>query len=59
MDGMTSPFHIKMQVLQKKLKARTRPDGSARPGFEQNVAVLRAEMAIVNDMIESSKENKA
>lgn len=56
---MSSPFHTKMAILQKKLKARTRPDGTARPGFEQNVAVLRAELSIVNDFINAAKENEA
>lgn len=56
---MTSPFHMKMDSVQKKLKARTRPDGTARPGYEQNVAMLRAELAILNDLIDATKENEA
>lgn len=34
----------RFEKLAERLKARTKSDGSPRPGFEQNVTQLRAEM---------------
>jgi hypothetical protein len=37
-------FQRRIDQLAHRLKARTKADGTARPGFEQNVAALRAEI---------------
>lgn len=55
---MISPFQMKIQSIERKLKARTRPDGTPRPGFEQNVAVLRAELEMISEKIQAAKENQ-
>lgn len=49
---MTTALETKMQKLEKALKARSRPDGSAKPGYERNVAQIRAEMSIMSSRIE-------
>lgn len=41
----------RLESLKKKLKARTRPDGSPIKNFEQNVAALKDEI----DELESYK----
>lgn len=41
---MTTHFERRMDILAQRLKARTKHDGTPRPGFEQNVAQIRAEM---------------
>jgi hypothetical protein len=35
----------RIDVLQRKLKSRTKHDGTPLPGFAQNVAMIRAEIA--------------
>jgi hypothetical protein len=46
---MSTPQERKMEKLAKLLKARTRHDGTARPGFESNVALLRAQLEQLNN----------
>ncbi len=41
---MTTRTERRMEVLAEKLQHRTRADGAPAPGFEQNVAAIRAEM---------------
>jgi hypothetical protein len=56
---MTTQAERRMEKLQQRLKARTRHDGKARPGFEQNVATIRAEMEMLSTraaMIADSEE---
>lgn len=52
---VTHPLEQKMNQLQRKLKARTRRDGAASPGFEQNVAAIRAEMELLSGRIEYAR----
>jgi hypothetical protein len=40
----------RIDKLQQKLKARTKHDGSPRPGYEQNVAAIRAEIETILNM---------
>lgn len=42
---MTTQAERRIEALQRKLRARTRNDGSPLPGFAQNVATIRAELA--------------
>lgn len=39
----------RVDVLMAKLKARTKPDGTPKTGFEQNVAVIRAELEQISE----------
>lgn len=41
---MSTHIERRMDVLAQRLKARTKHGGTPRPGFEQNVAQIRAEM---------------
>lgn len=34
----------RIDILARRMKARTRHDGTALPGYEQNVASIRAEI---------------
>jgi hypothetical protein len=42
--------------LVKRLRARTKANGDPRPGFEQNVASIRAELEMISHRIEYVKE---
>lgn len=42
---MTTNVERRMDVLARRLKARTQRDGTPMPGYEQNVAQIKAEMA--------------
>lgn len=44
--------------LEARLKARTKHNGDARPGYEQNVAVIRAEMAQITERIQYVKDQQ-
>lgn len=39
----------RLQDLENKLKARTRPDGTALPNYGSNVAALRKEIAALKE----------
>lgn len=41
---MTLPVTERIDKLAKRLKARTQRDGKPLPGYEQNVAQIRAEL---------------
>lgn len=41
---MSTAPERKIEKLQRLIKARTRHDGTARPGFESNVASLRSQL---------------
>lgn len=41
---MKTYIETRMEKLQQRLRGRTKADGTALPGFEQNVATIRAEM---------------
>lgn len=45
------------EKLLDKLKARTGRDGRARPGYEQSVAMIRAELQIAEEIVEGVKHN--
>lgn len=38
----------RMELLQRRLRARTRADGSPQHGYEQNVAAIKAEMELIS-----------
>lgn len=42
---MSTYEETQLDKIQRLLKARTRADGKARSGYEQNVATLRAQLA--------------
>ena len=46
MDGALNRRH---QALLAKLKARTKPDGSPKPNYAENVAAIRAELAMLQE----------
>jgi hypothetical protein len=39
----------RVETLTAKLRARTKPDGSPKTGYEQNVAVIRAELEQISE----------
>lgn len=41
---MSTHHERRMDKLQQRLKGRCRADGTPRPGYEQNVAQIRAEL---------------
>lgn len=41
---MTSYVSQRIDKLEQRLKARTKRDGKPLPGYEQNVAAIRAEL---------------
>lgn len=41
---MTTYQEHRMNILERRLRGRTQRDGKPMPGFEQNVAAIRAEM---------------
>lgn len=43
------------QRLTSKLKARTKSDGSAKTGYEQNVAVIRAELEQISELMNNGQ----
>jgi len=45
--------------LEARLRARTKPNGDPRPGYEQNVAVIRAELEMMSRRIEYVKEQQS
>lgn len=45
----------RLEQLIKKLQARTDHEGNPMPGFTQNVAALRAEIAIMQENMEAAK----
>ncbi len=48
---MSTYHERRMDMLAKRIKGRTRHDGSPMPGFEQNVASLRAEMELISERL--------
>lgn len=50
MDGGVKSQHVsRLSVLLDRLESRTYPTGDARPGYTQNVAMLRAEIKQLQD----------
>lgn len=48
---MSTYHERRMDKLASRLKARTRQDGTPLPGFEQNVASIRAEMEQISERV--------
>lgn len=46
---MSTYHERRMDKLASRLKARTRHDGTPLPGFEQNVATIRAELEQISE----------
>lgn len=42
---MSTYVERRVEVLAKRLKTRTQKDGTPLPGYEQNVAAIKAELA--------------
>lgn len=42
---MSTYVERRVDILAGRLKARTQRDGKALPGYEQNVAAIKAELA--------------
>ncbi len=55
---MSTGLERRMERLQSKLKGRCRTDGSPKPGFEQNVATIHAEMAQLSERIAKTEDNE-
>jgi len=53
---MSRVFGSRAEKLQQLLKARTRNDGTARLGYEQNVAAIRAELTLIQERIARATE---
>lgn len=51
-----TPLEEKANRLQAKLKARTHRDGTPRRNHEQSVAMLRAELEIIDGRIKYAAE---
>lgn len=47
----------RIDKLQRLLKARTKADGTPRPGYEQNVATIQAEIETLVSAGENSSGN--
>lgn len=45
--------------LEARLQARTKPNGDPRRGYEQNVAVIRAELEIISQRIQFAREQQS
>lgn len=54
---MSTPHERRVQRLEERLKARTKADGKPRPGYEQNVAAIRAELDLLNERIAKGTAN--
>lgn len=53
---MIKGLQARQARLVDKLKARTQRDGTPRAGYEQNVATIRAELDIIQERLNSVKE---
>jgi predicted Zn-dependent protease len=49
----------RIEKLRQRLKARTKHDGTPRPGFEQNVATIRAELEAMSERYAPKAEPEA
>lgn len=48
---MSTYHERRVEKLQSRLKGRTRHDGTPLPGFEQNVASIRAELEEISERV--------
>lgn len=48
---MSTYHERRIEKLAARLKARTRHDGTPLPGFEQNVASIRAELEQISERV--------
>jgi hypothetical protein len=56
MDGsMSTRTTHRLEKLMARLKARTDRHGDPMPGFKQNVAALRAEIALLTENTEDGR----
>ena len=46
---MDESLNRRQELLFKRLKARTDPTGGSRPGYAENVAAIRAELAVIEE----------
>lgn len=59
LDGrMSKGIQERQQRLMDRLKSRTHRDGSPRNGYEQNVATIRAELEIIQERLDSIKDEQ-
>lgn len=54
---MSTQAERRFEILKQRLQARTQRDGEPLPGFKQNVAAIRAELAIMQEQIEGAKND--
>lgn len=47
----------RMERVTEMLRARTDADGNPKPGYKQNVAHVRAELAILQEQIDNAGVN--
>lgn len=55
---MSTYHERRMDKLAARLRARTRHDGTALPGFEQNVATIRAELEQISERVARAEAMK-
>ena len=55
---MSTYHERRIEVLNRRLRSRTKADGSPMPGFKQNVASIRAELASLEEMITRQEDNR-
>lgn len=53
---MTTRIERRVDVLARRLRARTKHDGTPLPGYEQNVAAIRAELGMLNEQAAQSED---
>lgn len=46
---MSTHIERRVEVLARRLKTRTQKDGTPLPGYEQNVAGIKAELAQLSE----------
>jgi hypothetical protein len=53
-EEQVAAYRSRMERVTQMLRARTDADGNALPGFKQNVAAIRAELAQLQENIDKA-----
>jgi hypothetical protein len=54
---MSKGLTNRVERLTRRLKARTRANGDPKPGYEQNCAVIRAELDMITKSVTEKNDN--
>ena len=54
----TDPGLKRIEILTERLQGRTKRDGSPLPGYKQNVAAIRAEIAQLQENMERANDGE-